>query len=132
MDRRIRSVVASWAIALASTFVSALIATYVPWARSLVTQQRLQQAGNALAQYGINAWRTPTKDGKVTVEAGPKVIAEAVQRGIDVLPKRVLKAEQGPEGLAAIVFRALRSWRTPAARMSDPHVESRRTGATPR
>jgi hypothetical protein len=99
--------VASWAVAGASALISALVAAYVPWARSLVTQERLQQAGNALAQYGINAVANATKDGKVTVEAGPQVIAEAVKRGIDVLPKRVIKAAQGPEGLAAVIFRNL-------------------------
>jgi hypothetical protein len=98
---------AGWAITALSTVASAAIAVYVPWAKSVATQKRLQQAGEALAEYAINAVPGSVKDGKVTVNLGSEVVATAVAHGMNVLPAKVIKAAGGGGGLAAIVFRIL-------------------------
>ncbi|TXN79294.1 hypothetical protein [Methylobacterium sp. WL8] len=98
---------ATWAVTALAGIASAAIAKLWPIAASVLTQQRLQQAGTALAEYGINAIAGSTKDGKVTINLGSAAVAAAVQRGIDVLPSRVMKSAGGPEGLAAVVFRSM-------------------------
>ena len=87
--------------------LSVVIAKVAPWAASILTQKRIQTAAIALAEYGAKAVADATKDGKVTVNAGPAVIAAAVQRGVNVLPSRVVKAMQKGGGMASIIFRVL-------------------------
>jgi hypothetical protein len=98
---------AGWAVTALSTVASAAIAIYVPMAKSVVTQKRLEQAGQALLQYGINAVPNSVRDGKVTVNLGSEVVATAVTRGMNVLPAKVIKAAGGGGGLAAIIFRMM-------------------------
>lgn len=98
---------AGWAVTALSTVASAAIAIYAPWAKSVATQQRLEMAGKAILQYAINAVPNSVKDGKVTVNVGSTVVATAVERGLDVLPAKVIKAAEGGGGLAAIVFRLM-------------------------
>lgn len=87
--------------------VSWALAKWAPWATSVATQARLQMAAEALAQYAIKAIPNSVKDGKVTVNAGPAVIATAVQRGVNVLPDRVIKAMIKGGGMSSIIFRVL-------------------------
>jgi hypothetical protein len=87
--------------------VSWAIGKFAPWAASVLTQKRIEMAAVALAQYGAKAVADATKGGKVTVDAGPAVIAAAVQRGVNVLPARVVKAMEQGGGMASIVFRVL-------------------------
>jgi hypothetical protein len=98
---------AGWAITILAGIASTAIGVYVPMAKSVVTQTRLEQAGQALLQYGINAVPNSVKDGKVTVNLGSEVVATAVARGMNVLPAKVIKAAGGGGGLAAIVFRMM-------------------------
>lgn len=99
--------VATWAVSALAALAAAAIARLWPMAASILTQQRLQTAGQAIAEYAINAVANSTKDGKVTVNMGSAVVAAAVQRGIDAVPGWVVKKAGGPEGLAAVVFRLL-------------------------
>lgn len=98
---------AGWAVTLLAGVISTAIGIYVPMAKSVVTQTRLEQAGQALLQYGINAVPNSIKDGKVTVNLGSEVVATAVARGMNVLPAKVIKAAGGGGGLAAIIFRMM-------------------------
>lgn len=94
-----------------ATWISGVITwalgKWAPWSTSVLTQQRIEQAAQALAQYGAKAVANSTRDGKVTINAGPAVIQTAVQRGVNVLPARLLKAIEKGGGLASIVFRVL-------------------------
>lgn len=96
-----------WAITALSGIISVAIGIYVPWAKSVATQQRIQMAGEALAEYAIKAVPNSVKDGKVTVNLGSEVVATAVAHGMNVLPAKVIKAAKGGGGLAAVVFRIL-------------------------
>jgi hypothetical protein len=96
-----------WAITALSGVISVAVGVYVPWAKSVATQQRLQQAGEALAEYAINAVPNSVRDGKVTIDLGANVVATAVAHGMNVLPAKVIKAAKGGGGLAAIIFRVL-------------------------
>lgn len=78
-----------------------------PMARLVLTQQRVEQLGNAVTQYAINAVGEATKDGKLSIPVGSAVIAKAIQRGIDAAPEAAMKAAGRPQGLAEIVFRKL-------------------------
>jgi hypothetical protein len=98
---------AGWAATALAGVASWAIAKWAPWASSIATQQRIQIAAEALAQYAIKAVPNSVKDGKVTVEAGPAVIAAAVQRGVNVLPGRVVDAMIKGGGISSIVFRVL-------------------------
>lgn len=98
---------AGWAVTLLAGVISTAIGIYVPMAKSVVTQTRLEQAGQALLQYGINAVPNSIRDGKVTVNLGSEVVATAVARGMNVLPAKVIKAAGGGGGLAAIIFRMM-------------------------
>ncbi|WP_342163093.1 hypothetical protein [Methylobacterium sp. SD21] len=98
---------AGWAATALAGVASWAIAKWAPWASSIATQQRIQIAAEALAQYAIKAVPNSLKDGKVTVEAGPAVIAAAVQRGVNVLPGRVVDAMIKGGGISSIVFRVL-------------------------
>ncbi|GJE13995.1 hypothetical protein [Methylobacterium longum] len=80
---------------------------WAPWSTSVLTQQRIEQAAQALAQYGVKAVAGSVKDGKVTVNAGPAVIQAAVQRGVNVLPKKVIDAMIKGGGMSSIIFRVL-------------------------
>jgi hypothetical protein len=80
---------------------------FAPWATSVLTQRRVELAAQALAQYAVKAVANSTKDGKVTVQAGPAVIATAIQRGVNVLPDRIVKAMEKGGGMASIIFRVL-------------------------
>lgn len=87
--------------------VSWALAKWAPWASSVLTQQRVEQAAQALAQYGVKAVANSTKDGKVVINAGPAVIQAAVQRGVNVLPGKVVNAMIKGGGMASIIFRVL-------------------------
>lgn len=87
--------------------VSWALAKWAPWATSVLTQQRVEQAAQALAQYGVKAVADSTRDGKVTINAGPAVIQAAVQRGVNVLPGKVVDAMIKGGGMASIIFRVL-------------------------
>lgn len=96
-----------WAVTALSGIISVAVGIYVPWAKSVATQQRIQMAGEALAEYAIKAVPNSVKDGKVTVNLGSEVVATAVAHGMNVLPAKVIKAAKGGGGLAAVVFRIL-------------------------
>lgn len=96
-----------WAVSALSTVIAGAIAIYVPWAKSVATQQRIQMAGEALAEYAIKAVPNSVKDGKVTIDLGAQVVATGVAHGMNVLPAKVIKAANGGGGLAAIIFRIL-------------------------
>lgn len=98
---------AGWAATALATAATWAIAKWAPWAASIATQERIQTAAEALAQYAIKAVPNSVKDGKVTVDAGPAVIAAAVQRGVNVLPGRVVDAMIKGGGMSSIVFRVL-------------------------
>jgi len=94
---------ATWLAGLASWAVT----KFAPWAASMLTQKRIEMATQALAQYGTKAVIDATKDGKGTVNAGPAVIQAAVQRGVNVLPARLIKAIEKGGGMPSIIFRVL-------------------------
>lgn len=92
--------------ALAGMATTAIYKVF-PMARLVLTQQRVEQLGNAVTEYAINAVGEATKDGKLSISVGSAVIAKAVQRGIDAAPAAAMKAVGGPQGLAEVVFRKL-------------------------
>jgi hypothetical protein len=79
-----------------------------PWARLVLTQARIEQMTKAVTDYALNAVEGAAKGQTLTIPLGSAVIAKGVQRAIDAAPARVVAAAGGPEGVAELIFRALK------------------------
>ncbi|KQQ13787.1 hypothetical protein ASF59_20080 [Methylobacterium sp. Leaf121] len=91
---------------LAAYVIQAIRKTY-PWLALVLTQERLEQMGRALTDYGLNAIEGAAKGKTLSVDVGSRVVAAGVQRGLETVPPAVIKAAGGAEGIAKIIFRQL-------------------------
>lgn len=91
---------------LAAYVIQAIRKTY-PWLALVLTQERLEQMGQALTDYGLNAIEGAAKGKTLSVDVGSRVVAAGVQRGLETVPPAVIKAAGGAEGIAKIIFRQL-------------------------
>ena len=91
---------------LAAAVIAAL-AKVAPWATLFLSQRRLEQMGQALADYGLNAVQGAATGKTLSVDVGSRVIAAGVNYGLQKVPPKVVEAAGGAEGLAKIIFRLI-------------------------
>lgn len=91
---------------IAGAILKAIFSVY-PWMQMVLTQARLEQAAQALAEFGLNAVAGAAKGKTLSIDVGSAVVAAGVNRAREAVPPAVIKAAGGPEGIAKLIFRKL-------------------------
>ncbi|MBY0259205.1 hypothetical protein [Methylobacterium sp.] len=94
-------------VPLAATAALAALARLTGPLRVLVTSTLVERLVRNVADYGINAVAGAVRGRTLTVPVGARVIASAVERGLEQAPGWLVRAAGGVEGLGEKVFRSL-------------------------
>ncbi|MFE1601649.1 hypothetical protein [Methylobacterium sp. ID0610] len=117
--------VASVAVTILAGVASAALGKVAPWLTLFISQKRIEATIQTAVDYGINAVEGATKDGKLSVPVGSRVLAVALQRAVDSTPKWIIDAVGGPAEIAARIFRALHlDENASAAKVLEPVLAS--------
>lgn len=91
---------------IAAAVLKAIYRVY-PWAELVLSQRRIEQMGQALAEYGLNAVEGAAKGKVLSIDVGSQVVAAGLRYGMERAAPAAIKAAGGPEAVAQLIFRLI-------------------------